>query len=103
MNSEPPIYGAEVRKLDGKEVTIEGYFLPLDFGDKYFVLSSQPFVSCFFCGGAGPETVMEVYLSGKMKQYKGQKVIVKGILKLNNGDLEHLTYMLKDATILEVK
>jgi hypothetical protein len=102
MNTEPPVYGKEVLALEGKEVTIEGYVMPLDFGKAYFVISAFPFASCFFCGGAGPETVMEVYLRKPTKP-KAEKVVVKGKLVLNHGDVEHLTYMLKDAVIVEEK
>lgn len=100
MNITPPTFGAKVLALEGKEITIEGYVLPLDFEGNYFVISSTPFASCFFCGGSGPETVMEIYLKGK-KKVKSKTVTVKGILKLNRGDLEHLTYMLENAEVVE--
>ena len=102
LNMETPDYSTEILALEGKEITIEGYLLPLDFGGSYFVISSTPFATCFFCGGAGPETVMEVYLE-KGKKPAGKSVIVKGKLKLNRGELEHLTYMLENAKLIATK
>lgn len=102
LNITPPTFGPKVLALEGKEITIEGYVLPLDFQGNYIVISANPFATCFFCGGAGPETVMEVYLKGK-KKVKAKSVVVKGVLQLNKGDLEHLTYVLKDATVIEKK
>lgn len=99
LNMTPPTFGEKVLALDGKEVTIEGYVLPLDFQGNYIVISANPFASCFFCGGAGPETVMEVYLT-KKKKIKSKTVTVRGTLALNKGDLEHLTYILKNAVIV---
>ena len=100
LNITPPTFGKKVLALDGKEITIEGYVLPLEFQGNYIVISANPFATCFFCGGAGPETVMEVYLKGK-KKVKSKTVVVKGTLQLNKGDLEHLTYVLKNAVVVE--
>lgn len=102
MSITPPTFGEKVLALEGKEITIEGYVIPLDFQGNYIVLSANPYETCFFCGGAGPETVMEVYLKNK-KKIKSKMITVKGILELNKGDLEHLTYILKDAVVIEQK
>ncbi len=47
-----------ILSLQGKEVYITGYVLPIDTKGEIYALSAYPFSSCFFCGGAGPETVM---------------------------------------------
>lgn len=101
MNMAPPSYSKEVRALEGKEIIIRGYVIPMDFGDDYLVISANPFATCFFCGGAGPETVMEVYLSEPREFSKDEQVTVRGILKLNRGEVEHLTYMLRDAKVVK--
>jgi hypothetical protein len=99
MNMVPPTYSREVLALEGKTITIEGYVIPMDFGGGYIVISSNPYATCFFCGGAGPETVMEVYLKEK-KKIDVEKVTVRGKLVLNRGEIEHLTYMLQEAEIV---
>ena len=64
-----PIFSDEVNALNGKEIIIQGFILPLDLTDgNYLILSAFPYASCFFCGNAGPETVMEVYMK-KPKLY----------------------------------
>lgn len=57
-----PIFDPELKSYDGKEITINGYIIPTDGykSQKEFVFSAYPYKNCFFCGGAGPETVMEV-------------------------------------------
>jgi len=51
-------FGKSIADLDGKEVIISGHMIPLDPMGISYVLSQNPNSSCFFCGGAGPETVL---------------------------------------------
>jgi hypothetical protein len=95
-----PNFGNKIKPFDGKEVVINGYFLPVEVSGDYIVISALPFQSCFFCGGGGIETVMEVFLR-KKKKVKALKITVKGKLQLNPNDVEHLVYLLKDAEIVE--
>lgn len=93
-----PVYSKEVKALEGKEVTIRGYIIPTDGykSTKEFVLSAFPYSMCFFCGGAGPETVMEVFCKDPIA-YTADPITIKGILHLNNGDVNTLLYSLKNA------
>ena len=95
-----PAFSEEIRRADGGELVLEGYVIPLDQspGQKYFVLSRFPFQSCFFCGNAGPETVVEVY-SNEMLTVFDQRVRVQGRFQLNENDPLHLYYMLKDCEV----
>lgn len=95
-----PIFDPAVRRLDGTEVSIRGYILPVDTNDGVMVLSAYPFSNCFFCGGAGPETVMEVEMKKDKKLYNKQ-VTVQGRLKLNRNDFSRLIYVLQGAQILD--
>jgi len=56
---------------------------------------------CFFCGGAGPETVMEVFAKEPIK-YSAEPVMLKGKLELNDSDVNRLIYTLKDVEIAKV-
>ena len=99
---EQPTFSDEVKALAGNEITISGFMIPLDElqGKNYFVLSSLPFSSCFFCGGAGPETVMEVY-SKKQISYTEKEIKIKGILEINADDPLKLLYILKEAELVD--
>jgi hypothetical protein len=94
---EYPIFGREIKKLNGQTITIKGYYLPYEVGGtNKFIFSAYPMSSCYFCGGAGPETVMEVSSKKKMF-YSAKPIIIKGRLKLNADDNEHLMYVLEEA------
>ncbi len=97
-----PVFGEEVRKLDGKEITIKGYVIPVEGykSHKEFVFSAYPYSMCFFCGGAGPETVMEVFSKEPIK-YSADPIIIKGRLKLNSDDINRLMYALHDAVLVK--
>src|SRR5690606_8655942 len=56
-----PEFSDEVKKMEGKEIVLEGFFVPFaPEGDDYIILSKFPMSQCFFCGGGGPESVAEV-------------------------------------------
>lgn len=97
-----PQFGNKVKSLDGKIVQIRGYIIPVDVVQDYYVLSANPYSSCFFCGQAGPESVMEIQLK---KQYDGLRmdkiVTFKGKLRLNADDIYQLNYVLEDAEVVE--
>lgn len=99
---DKPIFGKSVRALENKEITIKGYIIPVDGykSHKEFVFSAYPFSMCFFCGGAGPETVMEVEAIEGVK-YTVEPIILKGILKLNEKDINRLMFKLVKAQIIK--
>ncbi|PWJ44982.1 hypothetical protein BC781_1011378 [Sediminitomix flava] len=100
-----PIFGKKLLKASKTEVTITGFVMPFEVEgeDKMIILSQNPYSSCFFCGGAGPETVAEIHFKKKPKRFSPDEVIqVKGILHLNDSDVDHLNYMIKEATIIEI-
>lgn len=96
-----PTFGASLRAIEGKEVAIEGYIIPLEeTGDEtILVLSAQPYSSCFFCGGAGPESVMDIKLRPGIDQQftTDDRVKFRGKLRLNDDDLYYLNYILEKA------
>ncbi len=93
-----PVFSKDVEKLDGTEITIKGYIIPVEGYKSHteFVFSAFPYNMCFFCGGAGPETVMEVTASEPVK-YSTEAIKIKGILHLNSTDINKLIYSLTDA------
>ena len=95
-----PDFSKEVLALDGSLVEIQGYIIPIDVSSGFYVLSANPFASCFFCGNAGPESVVELQFSEPLKNtYKTDEIATfKGQLKLNWDDLEHCNYILQNAS-----
>jgi len=97
-----PVFSKPIQELEGTEITIKGYIIPVDGYKSHteFIFSAFPYNMCFFCGGAGPETVMEV-LASEPVEYSAESVKLKGILKLNNEDINQLMYKLENAVLVK--
>ncbi len=99
-----PVFHPTIKAYDGKKVQLSGYVIPIDeTGDeKILVLSAFPYANCFFCGNAGPETVMDVQTKKNYKAMKmDQAMTFRGKLKLNDKDLYYLNYILEEAELVE--
>lgn len=93
-----PKFGNSVKNLEGKEIKISGYVIPVDYNENFYVLSAFPYSSCFFCGGAGPESVMSLKFKNTGDRYKTDtRIEVKGRLELNSTDIYEMNYILRDA------
>jgi hypothetical protein len=93
-----------VRTLEGTEIEVDGYIIPLNgkVEQNHFMLSKFTNNMCFFCGKAGPETAMQVFLANKKKvAFSDDKIRVKGILRINTNDASGLLYTLENATIIK--
>ncbi len=97
-----PVFSKEVRMLEGKTIEVRGYVLPTEGykSQRRFMFSALPYNVCYFCGGAGPETVMEV-TSKSAIPVSAEPVILRGTLALNGGDVNKLMYMLMNAEIVK--
>lgn len=99
-------FGEKVQQLDGKEITLKGFFLAADLTGNLFVLSANPMATCFFCGVAGIESVVEIEPHPDdlriFKRLRTDNYIeVKGTLQLNPDDFERLIYILKDVRLVK--
>lgn len=101
---DKPIFSDEIKALSGKVVEIKGYIIPTDGYKSHteFILSAFPYNMCFFCGGAGPETVMEIYAKSPIK-FTSDAVTIRGKLELNSDDVNRLIYAMSDAEQVEAK
>ncbi len=95
-----PNFGPTVEALEGQTVVIDGYMLPLTVDNTLYILSKYPFTECFFCGGAGKETVVELKLSEQLKFNVDEPVTIQGKLKLIEDPLQ-ISYVLEEATRIE--
>lgn len=88
-----PVFSQDVIALEGQEITIKGYIIPVeDYGGQTdFVFSAFPYNMCFFCGGAGPETVLKVTADEPIP-YTAEAITIRGILALNSTDRNELMY-----------
>jgi len=93
-----PVVSSEVRAMNGKTVTIRGYLILqlAEFRTKQFYLSKVPESQCFFCGGAGPESVMEVFTKTAVPK-TSDPITVRGRLVVNTTDPNQILYSLVDA------
>ena len=95
-----PIFGKKVKELEGKQVSLTGYVIPLDVVNGVYVLSAVPYSMCFFCGGAGPESVLGLKFKASGRRYRTDEYVTfKGTFKLNAHDVENFNYILEGAVL----
>lgn len=91
-----PKFGETVQAKEGKEISIRGYMLPITVDNQKYILSQYPFSECFFCGGAGKQTVVELQIK-KMEDFPiDEPIVIKGKLELIPSPHE-LCYRLVDV------
>ena len=96
-----PTFGQGIQKLNGKTVELTGYVLPVDLEANLYVLSAFPYSACFFCGGAGPESVVSLKFKKSDKKFKtDERRTFHGTLKLNADNIYELNYILADAEMV---
>lgn len=97
-------YTPILEAMDGDEIEVKGYFVPLDgmSAQSNFMFSAYPYNMCFFCGNAGPESVMEVFTKNEKKvKYSEELITLKGIFRFNAADENGLMYSLENAVQIQ--
>ena len=94
-----PEFGPQVIGAEGKEFFITGYMIPVDVDEDFYVLSRYPFANCFFCGGAGPESVIDLRFPNKSERtyQTDDRLTFRGKLRLNADDVYQMNYILEGA------
>ena len=97
-----PNFPAELKALEGKEITIEGFYVPFAPDDgNYIIISKYPMSQCFFCGGGGPESVAEVNFAKAPPKFQVDDLVtVKGKLKLIADNIDHVNFILDQAVVV---
>ncbi len=104
-----PKFTETIRNYEGKIIEVEGFIIPHNIAadamgnaednGEQFMFSAFPLASCFFCGGAGIESVMEAFPKNPIN-YTEKKITVRGRLELNDKDFLKLPYILKEVTVI---
>jgi uncharacterized membrane protein YcgQ (UPF0703/DUF1980 family) len=97
-----PTFSDALHALEGKEITVEGFYVPFAPEDgNYIIISKFPMSQCFFCGGGGPESIAEVNFKNNAGKFQVDDLItVKGKLKLNKDDPDHVNFILTEAVLV---
>lgn len=94
-----PTFGPKVTALDGQEIMIKGYTIPIDT-EGTFVVSQYPMAMCFFCGKAGSESMMQLKFNRKQRFKTDEIHSFKGKLRLNPDNVNELNYILEEVTLI---
>jgi hypothetical protein len=97
-----PEFSKDIKKLSNRQIVIRGYLVPVD--KTTWALSKNTYASCFFCGKAGPETVMGLSFKndpGKLKM--DANVTLTGKFVLNGTNVDDWMYSLTDVEIISIK
>lgn len=96
-----PSFAATIAALDGKNIKVQGFMIPLDIGDKQkrFLLVAAP-PHCSFCLPAGPDSMIEVRAKSDVR-YGFEAVSLSGKLEVLKNDPAGLFYRLTDAAATE--
>lgn len=103
VNVKPPEFSKELMALNGKEVKVKGYVIPVDVELGMYMVSANPFANCFFCGNAGPETVVELFPNSSFPRFSTDQIVTfKGVLQINTqGEMNAVPYQLFQATVVK--
>jgi len=95
-----PIINFQLKNLKNHYIEISGYIVPMD--ENSYALSSNVMSACFFCGMAGPESVMGIQFKNDTPSLKtDQYISLVGIFSYNDTNPEDWIYHIKDAKILK--
>lgn len=97
-----PIVNSTLKEKNKKKIVMSGFIIPID--NVSYALSKNVFASCFFCGQAGPETIMGIKFKGNTPKLKtDQYVTLEGTFRYNDSDVDDWIYHIDDAVIVKGK
>jgi len=98
-----PTISDMTHEMNGKEILLKGYIIPLTGKTKqsHFMFSKFPQNMCFFCGKAGPESAIQVFMKDSKKvAFTSDKIILQGILKIHNDNSSGLLYTMEQGVLI---
>ena len=97
-----PVIHPNLKNLQGKKIVAKGFIVPID--NKSYALSKNVFAQCFFCGNAGPETIMGIHFKGTTPKLKTDTyVTIEGNFRYNDNNVDDWIYHIDNAVITEQK
>ena len=95
-----PIINSNLKLKGKKKIVMSGFIIPID--NVSYALSKNVFASCFFCGQAGPETIMGIKFKGATPKLKtDQYVTMEGTFRYNDNDVNDWIYHIENAVIVK--
>lgn len=95
-----PIVNSTLKAKNKKKIIMSGFIIPID--NVSYALSKNVFASCFFCGQAGPETIMGIKFKGPTPKLKtDQYVTMEGTFRYNDNDVNDWIYHIENAVIVK--
>lgn len=95
-----PIVNSTLKAKKGKKIVMSGFVIPID--NTSYALSKNVFANCFFCGGAGPETIMGIKFKGATPKLKtDQYITLEGVFRYNDSDVDDWIYHIENAVIVK--
>lgn len=102
MEVDKPIFSPALEAMEGSTIELHGYIIPIEGmkSQSHFMFSAFPVNMCYFCGKAGPESVIEVFMKdGEKVTFTEDKIWLSGRLKLNAFDPTSSIYVLEHAEL----
>lgn len=95
-------YDELAKSIEGRTMTIGGHYIPV-MDEQIIILSKYAYANCFFCGGAGLESVVEIRMKTNppRKFELDEKLKFKGKLMLNTTEWEFVSFILENAELIE--
>ena len=95
-----PVINSTLKAKQGKPIVMSGFVIPID--EKSYALSKNVFASCFFCGKAGPESIVGIKLKTPGQKFKtDQYVTLQGTFRYNDSDVEDWIYHIENAVVVK--
>lgn len=92
-------FPSEVAALNGKQVKISGFMLPLEATETFsHVLLSRKTPTCFFCLPGEPNEIIEVYTEKPVK-WSDNLVTFEGMLKIVKDEETGMVYVMEKAAL----
>jgi len=93
-----PVFGNNVKKLKGKQLSISGYMIPLNIEEGLYAISRNNYASCFFCGRSGPESVVSLKFKTKPRRYRTDEYLtMQGTMELNDTNMNDFIYIFRNT------
>ena len=94
-----PVINPALKAKNSHTIYMTGFIVPID--NKNYALSKNVFASCFFCGQAGPETIMGIKFKNPATKLKtDQYVTLQGTFRYNDNDVDDWIYHIENAVIV---